>query len=121
MSKHIATTFPVAPGWRVMFYVMGASGSPVMSDDGMCAVREAPIDAWGALLSPSHIGALAVPFNPPPRSIELVPLGLMGQRLDTQPGYIGTIPPGETIEQAIERIGEPVFRKGAKPVKVGGR
>jgi hypothetical protein len=121
VSKHIATTFPVAPGWRVMFYVVNASGSSAMSDDGTCAVREVPIDAWGALLRPSHIGAVASSFNPPMGSIELVPLGLMGQRLDMQPGYIGTIPPGETIEQAIERIGEPVFRKGAKPVRVGAR
>jgi hypothetical protein len=109
---HIGCMIPAVPGWRALAFAHDAEGKRIEVAPDRFAVAEHPVAQWGILVSISQysfFGAMLGGGEPPP-----CPLDANGARLDKLQDYFCLSPPGETMQEAIDRIEAPIRRAAEK-------
>lgn len=116
---HVAAKVPAVPGWRVLAFAHDAEGKRIEVRPAAYAIAEHPIVAWGILVSISRFSMFSALLGgggaPDP-----VPLDENGNHMTTMVDFICLSPPGETAQEAVDRIEAPALRaadatKGAQP------
>ena len=115
---HVAAKVPAVLGWRVLAFAHDADGKRIEVRPGAYAIAEHPIVAWGILVSISQyagLGALLGGGGAP----DPVPLDENGNHMNMMVGFICLSPPGETAQEAVDRIEAPARKTAEKTAKEG--
>jgi hypothetical protein len=104
----IAIRFPAESDWYALVLEHDADGKPVKLDDSLYKVVFIPVTAWGLVIDCDHIGLmLAMLGGGSSSNVKMHPLGPDGQRLMSVKGYMGLRWPGESAQEAVDRIEAP--------------
>lgn len=116
---HIGCMIPAVPGWRALAFVHDAEDKRVEVAPDRFTVMEHRVAQWGILMSISQYAGFGALFGAMLGDSELppCPLDANGARLDRLKDFICLSPPGETMQEAIDRIEAPIRRAAEKARK----
>jgi hypothetical protein len=104
----IAVKMPAEPGWYALVLEHDAEGKFVRVDPDSYRVVSIPVAAWGLVFNCDPMGLFLAMFGGGNSSnVKAHALGPDGQRLMSVKGFMGLQWPGETAQEAIDRIEAP--------------
>lgn len=114
---HIAAKVPAVPGWRVLAFAHDAEGKRIEVRPDAYAITEHPIVAWGILVSISQYAGFGAFLGFGGGEPQPCPLDENGNRMNTMVDFICLSPPGETAQEAVDRIEAPTRKVAEKTAK----